>query len=552
MRFRSEGAPDRRIRAAAALFGFALVASIAPARAAGVEKKDDKLYIDGVSSAHGYGLAMDGVEGQARHGWDHQRILSLFYAGTTPGRFGGTIRVWLTEGGSETFSLPSGGVVLDGPQGRPIETVRAGGTVGVKLTPDGLKVTATKTEAPSKPIAAETSPTPDADPEISPDPDNPAGTPIPTVVPTPPPQVPKATPKPTPKRTVAPATAVPDADVSVAKKSAWIVPQGNPAITGVAATGRRYRGTIEVRRGEPGALRVINHVDLETYVAGIAEEKGAGWPPEAMKVLAIAARSLAASTMTWYGHHHAEGYDICPDANCQVYLGYDGEAPDMREAQAATAGQIRTWAGRSILAMYHGNGGGQTETYGDSHPYLKSVKYPYADPYSWHVETTFTEIAEKLRSKEIAPPDPVQLIKVTKRGVSPRVQEVEVAGGSDEVVSVRGTDFATALELPSTWFFLSKKKNAKHYAKTSATIAAPPGAGGSEIARSDVDPTGGFSWPLAIGAFLSFVVAAMVSFAMRRPDRLAALRWVDLRPLVLRRLRSAPGWLRLSRSDSSG
>src|SRR5438874_7083340 len=101
-----------RFRAAAALICLVLCAPLltggAQARAAASEKprasegpagrKDDRVYIDGVGGAHGFGLAMDGVEGQARNGWGHEKILSLFYDGTQTAHFGGTIRVWLAEG----------------------------------------------------------------------------------------------------------------------------------------------------------------------------------------------------------------------------------------------------------------------------------------------------------------------------------------------------------------------------------------------------------------------------------------------------------------------
>src|SRR5581483_3505751 len=118
-----------RFRAAAALGCFVLCV-IAPARASATRitspfattnpkspvrrdgSKDDAVYIDGFGGAHGYGLAMDGVEGEARHGWGHDKILDLFYPGTNPGHFSGTIRVWLAEGGTQSFTLPAGGVVL--------------------------------------------------------------------------------------------------------------------------------------------------------------------------------------------------------------------------------------------------------------------------------------------------------------------------------------------------------------------------------------------------------------------------------------------------------
>src|SRR4029077_13895562 len=108
-----------------------------------------------------------------------------------------------------------------------------------------------------------------------------------TVMP-PSPHPPRRRPKPSPTaapRTPTPAPVAPTVAPAIFAQSAWIVPSGYPAITNVTSTGHNYRGTIEVRRVDAGMVRVINHVDLETYVDGIAEEKGAGWPPEAMKVL---------------------------------------------------------------------------------------------------------------------------------------------------------------------------------------------------------------------------------------------------------------------------
>src|ERR687892_2342644 len=67
--------------------------------------------IRGVGAAHGFGMAMDGVEGQARAGWSHDRILSLFYPGTATSSAGGTIRVGLAEVPSVALGLPAGGVV---------------------------------------------------------------------------------------------------------------------------------------------------------------------------------------------------------------------------------------------------------------------------------------------------------------------------------------------------------------------------------------------------------------------------------------------------------
>jgi stage II sporulation protein D len=295
----------------------------------------------------------------------------------------------------------------------------------------------------------------------------------------------------------------------------------------VAATGHAYRGTIEVRSVGPGALRVVNHVDLDTYVAGIAEEKNAGWPLEGLKTLAVAARSLGAATMTWYGKNRANGYDICPTQNCQVYLGYDGEEPLMRQAVAETAGQIRVYNGTAILAMYHGNGGGQTESYhrvarttANPHPYLRSIRYPYADPSNWQRETTLTQIAAA-----VGFPQPIEKIEILERGDSPRVIRLRVVG-SDGDRELPGETFARALELRSTWFYLEGAR----------AVDAVVGGGRQQYSAPGTDagavPQTASGWPLVVGASaLLALAAAAVSRSRTIPGLLGV--WPPRRRVAL-------------------
>ncbi|MGH7859340.1 MAG: SpoIID/LytB domain-containing protein, partial [Candidatus Binatia bacterium] len=76
------------MRGACLLVLAAVLCSAAPARA-----EDDVVVLEGVGAAHGFGMAMDGVEGQARAGWSHTKILDLFYPGSAEGRAGGAVRV---------------------------------------------------------------------------------------------------------------------------------------------------------------------------------------------------------------------------------------------------------------------------------------------------------------------------------------------------------------------------------------------------------------------------------------------------------------------------
>jgi SpoIID/LytB domain protein len=422
---------------------------------------EERVEFTGVGSAHGLGMAMDGVEGQARAGWSHERILSLFYPGTYAGRAYGTIRVGIADGATQRVTLPAGGTVTNASPGS-----RATNGFPVRLTPGGsvvvtpvsgrLAVRVTELPVAAKPTAkAKATPKPTARAKLAG-----AGG---VVVPTPPP-IPTPTPKPVhPTPTPAPtSTAFPGGVESLlASGSVWVVPSGTPALTSVdAAGGHRYRGLIQFRPSVAG-VRVVNHVSLDDYLSGIAEEKGQGWPDEAMKALAVAARTLGVATMTWLDTHHTDGYDICPTGECQLYLGYDYEEPSMRSAALETSGEIRMYGSRAIMAMYHGNGGGQTESYkalsnstDDSYPYLRSIKYPYADPWHWHIVTSLTAIEDAFTKDKTGIPSPLKYVVVLKRGESPRVTRVGLFGSGTKGVALNGFAFSRSLGLPSAWFYV--------------------------------------------------------------------------------------------------
>ena len=424
------------LRSIAVVATVLVVASpVTPARSA-----VDDIVIEGTGAAHGMGLAMDGVLGQAKAGWTHPRILDLFYPDTVRGTHAGTVRVGLARSPDTgapasaparlAFELPSGGRVtgagvdLDVDAGRRIVVAYADGRYTVE-TGGGVR---TAQDGGIIPLPSET-PAPSATPVSTPAPDDP-DTPV--------------------HRHEDPTGAGP----------VTIVPAGDLALTLVEATGRRYRGTMVVRwSGHSQALWAVNHVDLETYVQGIAEEKGQGWPHEGLKVLAVAARSLAASTMTWRTNRHPDHNDICATEMCQVYLGYDGEEPAMIEATRATRGEIRTYGGRAILAMYHGNGGGQTDTYrliygngtSDPYPYLRSVRYPHANPRPWTFTFSSDELTSRLREHGHDVTGPVAAIEVLERGDSPRVRRLRVRAADGEA-EMSGLAFQSALDLPSAWF----------------------------------------------------------------------------------------------------
>jgi len=138
-----------------------------------------------------------------------------------------------------------------------------------------------------------------------------------------------------------------------------LAPESAAILSSYGGWGQRgsYPGMLDISVTRDG-LRVVEHVDLETYVAGvIAAEMPSSFPLEAMKVQAIAARTYA---LYHLGAHAEADVDLCARVHCQAYA---GQPPaDSRAAQAArqTAGQVLSWNGLLADAPYHSACGGAT------------------------------------------------------------------------------------------------------------------------------------------------------------------------------------------------
>ncbi len=138
-----------------------------------------------------------------------------------------------------------------------------------------------------------------------------------------------------------------------------------------------YRGVIEIRVNASNRFTVINELNLEDYLKGVvpAELSPAVFPElEAIKAQAVAARTYAVKHR---GQFRAEGFDICDTPACQVYQGAGVEQRMSNEAVAATRGELLTYEGKPVDAMYTSTCGGRTENVenvfnGASFPYLVS------------------------------------------------------------------------------------------------------------------------------------------------------------------------------------
>jgi len=134
---------------------------------------------------------------------------------------------------------------------------------------------------------------------------------------------------------------------------------------------------------DDGSVEIMN---LDEYVKGVvAAEMGSGWPIEALKAQAVAARTFAVSNT----HHDHCNVDVCTDRNCcQAWKGppYDSIIVD---AVISTCNEVITYNGTIIReALFFSHCDGHTRNSEDYNgwdyvPYLRGVSCGCADAYGW-------------------------------------------------------------------------------------------------------------------------------------------------------------------------
>ena len=123
---------------------------------------------------------------------------------------------------------------------------------------------------------------------------------------------------------------------------------------------RTYNGPFQVSVGSHGRLTVIETADIETYLCGVLPaEMPPGWPIEALKAQAVAARSEVLAGMN--GRYALEGFDYWATERSRAYLGAGGRHPATDTAVQATAGQVLTDGSRIVPAVFSATCGGWTE-----------------------------------------------------------------------------------------------------------------------------------------------------------------------------------------------
>ncbi|MEO0756478.1 MAG: SpoIID/LytB domain-containing protein [Cyanobacteria bacterium J06648_16] len=210
---------------------------------------------------------------------------------------------------------------------------------------------------------------------------------------------------------------------------------------------RWYRGRVQIIPTAEG-LVAVNHVDLEEYLYSVVgSEMPASWPQAALQAQAVAARSYA---VYHRGRAANRAYDMGGTTTWQVYRGFSGEASTTRAAVDATAGQVITYAGQVIEAVFHSSSGGHTENSEDvwssAVPYLKGVRDfdENAPVFQWDATFSLTEA-----SGQLGDIGQIEAIEIVSRSGQNRAAEVLITGDTGET-AMRGNDLRRALGLRST------------------------------------------------------------------------------------------------------
>jgi SpoIID/LytB domain protein len=425
-----------------------LVVLVAPS--AGARDGVPVLVVDGLGHGHGVGMAQDGAFWMAKAGASTNDILGHFYPDTSmSGPAGGEVRVPVHDTGrvpgAAEVAFPNGGEIRDTLDGEPGDgfpvAIAPGGAVylnwdGQRYWVDGGQPTWRSSTVAAASLAAETTTTSTSTSTST------TTTTTTTLVPTS-----TTTTTTTAPPTTAPAPAPPPPPPSrqaTSGRSLWAVPSGGGTVTVPIREFRTYRGTIEAT-AVGGPLRLVNHVDVETYLKGMAEVRDPTWPVAALQVQAIAARTYALRAMRIAG-------EICDTQRCQVYVGAAAEYGAMNGAVDATRGQVITYEGRLASAVYSSNAGGNTaspeEGFGTSNnfaPYLRPGPYLTHDAKPWTVEVALTDVADRLGY-----PGEVRRAGVGRFGPSGRALEVVIGGSAGDMV-VDGLTFDESLGLRSTF-----------------------------------------------------------------------------------------------------
>ena len=208
----------------------------------------------------------------------------------------------------------------------------------------------------------------------------------------------------------------------------------------IKLNGQRVRGTVEILRQQDLSLLVINHVGLEDYLRGVlSKEAPHDWPIEALRALAIAARTYALFQRL---SKASVDYDVSGDVLSQLYGGKTAERTRTNRAVKDTQGLILLYHDQVFPTFYHSTCGGLTEHASvmgpfDLEPLNGSIPCSFCvgSPfYRWQRRLTKADVAWAVTQQGRGSIWPVEDLEVIERTQTGRVAKVRIRGASRTLI----------------------------------------------------------------------------------------------------------------------
>lgn len=269
----------------------------------------------------------------------------------------------------------------------------------------------------------------------------------------------------------------------------------------LSVDGTAYRGAISLFLSGGTHLTVVNTLSMEDYLlAVVPSEMPADWPLAALEAQAVASRTYAL-----YQIDHAPVgslFDVAGSTVSQAYGGYAAENPNSTTAVDQTAGQILTYQGQVIDAVFSADSGGATENaqnvWGTFVPYLLGVdEIQGYRPGTWTIVYTAQQIENMVRSWSGVGVGQLKSVQLagTSETFSGRPISVAFTGTGGSYTALRDS-IRGVLRLPSTLFTLSSNAEVSVAgASGSVTLSSLAGAaiadaGGAAAAPGTVTVAG--------------------------------------------------------------
>lgn len=202
--------------------------------------------------------------------------------------------------------------------------------------------------------------------------------------------------------------------------------------------------TLSLYRTNTGAVQQIK---LEEYIKGVvAGEIGPKFPPEALKAQAIIARTMTLALLEYEngtrGKHNTDVSD-----NHTEFQAYDPKAVNqaISDAVDATRGQVLTYQGKFVYALFHSASQNSTASIEEGFPKLKD-KASYLVPVStngitkapakyqaWTVKVPRAQIKQIMGAKAGSLDD----IQISEKGPSGRAMTIKAGDATIPAVDLR-------------------------------------------------------------------------------------------------------------------